>query len=230
MYNKSIPIQIGRWSFDSIKAATETVSKLLRSSPINVRFSPEWQEFLIAMLERHPEAESKIGVGVDHFTILSNGYGDKDYCKVFCIVRTDGSTETFSYKNCLKPKSCVELAYMALRREVSDQVIAVKTRAFSQADTIVCPIVKKLEGRDVPITFTTSHVDHNPEFKDIVDSFLCSECIELDDIRTEQSATELAKVMVDRELAARWKSYHLDKFRGCVVSTEGHMLAAARRK
>lgn len=48
-------------------------------------------------LDRHPDANEKKGVGVDHFMVRSADFGTQ----CFWVVRTDGSTERFSIKSCL---------------------------------------------------------------------------------------------------------------------------------
>lgn len=52
--------------------------------------------FLADALTRHPEAAEKIGAGVDHFVVRSAEY--EKQC--FWVVRTDGTTDRFSYKSC----------------------------------------------------------------------------------------------------------------------------------
>lgn len=59
------------------------------------RVSVEDTAFLKAALPRHPEASEKIGVGVDHFKVRSDEYGKQ----CFWVVRTDGTTDRFSYKS-----------------------------------------------------------------------------------------------------------------------------------
>ena len=51
--------------------------------------------FLKAALPRHPEANEKIGAGVDHFLVRSDEYGKQ----CFWVVRTDSTTDRFSYKS-----------------------------------------------------------------------------------------------------------------------------------
>ncbi len=51
--------------------------------------------FLKAALPRHPEAVEKIGEGIDYFLVRSDEY--RKQC--FWVVRTDSTTDRFSYKS-----------------------------------------------------------------------------------------------------------------------------------
>jgi hypothetical protein len=53
--------------------------------------------FLVEALKRHPEAITKIGVGVRGFEVRQADYGTQ----CFFVLRVDGSEERFSYKSCV---------------------------------------------------------------------------------------------------------------------------------
>jgi hypothetical protein len=52
---------------------------------------------LASLLSRHNEYEEKLGSGIDHFEVMRAEYATQ----CFCIVRTDGSREDFSYQRCI---------------------------------------------------------------------------------------------------------------------------------
>ena len=52
---------------------------------------------LLAALQKHPNAEAKIGSGVAHFSVRSADFRTK----CFWVNRVDGTTEKFSYQTCI---------------------------------------------------------------------------------------------------------------------------------
>lgn len=56
---------------------------------------------LLALLKCHTESSQKIGVGIDHFRVISNLYGTNS----FELSRLDGSKDDFSYLHCITPRS-----------------------------------------------------------------------------------------------------------------------------
>ena len=60
------------------------------------KVSAEDAEHLTALVARHPEADEKIGVGIESFSVRTADYGTR----CFWINRTDGTTEKFSFKAC----------------------------------------------------------------------------------------------------------------------------------
>ncbi len=94
---KAIPISLGRLSFEKKGDALLLVRETLNRYSPGDRVAPDDEELLWALIKRHPDALLKIGNGIDHFTVRSADYGTQ----CFWVVRIDGSTERFSYKECL---------------------------------------------------------------------------------------------------------------------------------
>lgn len=84
-------------SFDTQKEASKFCSVMLN------RYRPEQCVFdddvadLAALLKRYPEYEEKVGVGVNHFEVMSAEYE----IQCFRIVRKDGTVDDFSYQHCI---------------------------------------------------------------------------------------------------------------------------------
>lgn len=57
--------------------------------------------FLTELLKRHPEADAKIGPGLQGFKVQVNPEGTGN-TRCFYAVRTDGSQVDFSFRSCLK--------------------------------------------------------------------------------------------------------------------------------
>lgn len=94
---KAVQVKLGEYSFDTKTDALSKVRETLNRYSPGDRVSLNDEKLLRALVERHPEASSKIGQGVDHFMVRSADYGTQ----CFWVVRNDGSTERFSYKACL---------------------------------------------------------------------------------------------------------------------------------
>lgn len=91
---RGIPVTIGGIDFARKRDALEHLRSMLwRYSPGD-RVSYDDDLFLKAALPRHPEADEKIGVGMDHFKVRSDEYGKQ----CFWVVRIDETTDRFSYK------------------------------------------------------------------------------------------------------------------------------------
>jgi hypothetical protein len=57
--------------------------------------------FLRYLLQQHPEAATKFGTGISHFSIDFASVGGYPPCWHFTVHRRDGSETDFSYKKCL---------------------------------------------------------------------------------------------------------------------------------
>ena len=95
--------------------------------------SDEDAEFLHWLLDRHPRAAEKIGVGVAGFTVEAIGMATRG----FMLHRFDGSSTDFSYYKFITSPSEVGLARKAMRRAVAAQVIEFKQAAAARG-SLVC--------------------------------------------------------------------------------------------
>jgi len=91
------PITIGALQFAKKADAASFLGAMLRRYDVGDRVNAVDEEVLRAALARHPNAETKIGSGVAHFSVRSADFGTK----CFWLNRTDGTTEKCSYKTCI---------------------------------------------------------------------------------------------------------------------------------
>lgn len=91
------PISLGSLQFDRKGDAEEHLKRMLNKYDVGDRVNATDQEILLATLMRHPEAASKIGVGIKDFSVRSADFGTQ----CFWINRIDGSTEKFSFRACI---------------------------------------------------------------------------------------------------------------------------------
>lgn len=91
------PINIGDMQFARKGDAEEYLKSMLYKYELGDRVSADDAKILTILLERHSEAEEKIGGGVSHFSVRSADFGTR----CFWLNRTDGTTEKFSARSCL---------------------------------------------------------------------------------------------------------------------------------
>jgi hypothetical protein len=92
------PIRTDTRSFATQSAATEFFRLMLNRYRVGDRVTIADAQELAALLKRHNEYAEKLGVGIDHFTVIV-APDFKTHC--FEIVRTDGSRVDFSYQRCI---------------------------------------------------------------------------------------------------------------------------------
>lgn len=188
---------IGGLQFGSQKALREYCRALLYARTIE----PEGQKFLLDLLQRHPEAEEKIGVGVSEFYVDGNEWGNR----CFHVKRIDGSRSDFSFESCIKPPTPAQDAVKGFREAVKDQIFAFKDRSFAATAMVPCAITGS------PVHEANAHVDHRPPetFLALVNRFVTQEGIALADVRVNDTV-DLSTVtqLADAALAARWQAFH----------------------
>ena len=171
--------------------------------------------FMLDLLERHPDADQKIGAGVDYMCINENPEYPGERNRGFYLVRVDGTSTDFSYRECIKPTPHRKKVLNAMRAKVEGDTLAFKNAAFDGKSTLVCPDTGK------PIAFTTSHVDHVAPltFPVLVDGFLSAVGMTFDDIELRPSGdNQFRDEFADESLAEEWRKYHADNAQLEVVS------------
>lgn len=123
---KPKPVSIGRVAFETQTEAREFIREILNSAPWGVPLQGDTHEFVRGLLDRHPRAAEKIGSGVVHFSVNSDGNGNR----CFYIHRLDGGEPLhFSYQKSLVGKDDVRsLVVGALSRIVGYQIVPMLRR------------------------------------------------------------------------------------------------------
>jgi hypothetical protein len=162
---------------------------------------------LIALIERHPEREQKVGKGIAKFQVMATEHGTN----CFRVVRHDDTGTDFSYRSCVtgRPPSRKQEVSQAFRQVVRIDLLRKRDEFFSShADADGMIICAKSKER---ILKTDAHIDHLPPmtFEVIVTTFLAGQGIGIDDValsagQDEQTAPEI----VDQTLAESFRAYH----------------------
>lgn len=91
------PVRIGGIDFSTKGDAHRFLQEMLNRYHPGEQVNAIDEAFLRDAITRHPEAAEKVGVGVAGFKVRSADYGTQ----CFWVMRTDGSTDRFSYKACI---------------------------------------------------------------------------------------------------------------------------------
>ncbi|SDB34924.1 DCL family protein [Pseudomonas sp. NFACC13-1] len=89
---------LGPFEYKSKKELLDRLKDYLQKAPAGMITNKLAVKKLHLLLAMHPDADRKIGVGIDHFRIERNALGAG---KGIWLVRVDGSEDTFSYKRCI---------------------------------------------------------------------------------------------------------------------------------
>lgn len=125
------PVVLPSFSWGTKKAALDTFRSLHTGGLYDVyaRISDPIHDLMLReLLDLHPDAAEKIGVGVDHFFVGKTSDGDKfnvrsDATGIW-IQRTDGSKVDFSYRTCIISHTPESDAKEGLRLAVEDRRLA----------------------------------------------------------------------------------------------------------
>ena len=86
------PITLGPIEFEKRGDAVTFLKAMLSRYDLGDRVNNEDSVILQAAIEHHPNAATKIGCGITHFSVRSADFGSK----CFWVNRSDGTTEKFS--------------------------------------------------------------------------------------------------------------------------------------
>lgn len=91
-------IRLGDMLFATLRAAKQHVQNILWKYQPGQIVDDKDSAIISAVLSRHPKSGDKIGCGVTGFEVRLRKFG----ARCFNVVRSDGTTEDFSYKKCLR--------------------------------------------------------------------------------------------------------------------------------
>jgi hypothetical protein len=89
-------VKVGTLTFNRKGDATDFFRHMLYKYELGDKVSIDDAKILHDLVSMHPEASSKIGCGIQSFSVRSADYNTR----CFWVNRSDGSTEKFSFKAC----------------------------------------------------------------------------------------------------------------------------------
>jgi hypothetical protein len=211
------PLEIGTLHFAKKGDATEHYQNILYRHDIGAVIPEPDATHVYWLLERHPEAATKIGVGVKEFSIRSAMFNKR----CFEIRRTDGTTTDFSFPSCVKGKPPTAFAetLRALRMEAAEDTKQMKWAFFRESEhpekKVPCALTGGL------ISLDEAAVDHAPPntFKALVERFLNqANIVPSDALVTPSKDNQYTPRLVDRELAEKWREFYRANARVRVVA------------
>lgn len=172
--------------------------------------------FALDLLALHPRADEKIGCGVDRIVVR---HVSPSRC--FHVCRVDGSEEQFSYMKCLNGDNHAIDVAQAMRREVRDQVDAVRDAFFAEHGEHGGPSALSTTTTSATlVTRSNCHVDHYaPDFVVLARDFLASRNLTVDQVAVDGAGrASFERSLRDATLAAAWRAYHEEHARLRVVT------------
>ncbi|MDI9778464.1 DCL family protein [Pseudomonas putida] len=188
---------LGPFEYPSKQALLDGLKEFLRKAPLGRIRNSEAIQKLHLLLALHPDAERKIGVGVDHFLIARNTLAGRG----LRLVRTDGSEDSFSYKKCITgvAQSAHGKVCEALRFAVRPQLDSFRARLTYPVE---CAI-----SHEMIVHPNDLHVDHSEPFWQLLAHFCRTHQIDLSSLETTGNGMNLA--LVDHSISDAFVEYHL---------------------
>lgn len=199
-------IKIGKLTFKTKKDTISYFKKILNSYNFGEQLNPNDFNEVFELLKKHHKSQEKIGKGIKEIRVEELRYKTKG----FLIVRTDSTTEYFSYLKCINGRSNPLQKFSKTCREiVKDDINNVKLSYFknnSKKGMVKCQETGEL------CKWTDLVVDHRQPntFSVIVDRF-----IEVNNIKIETMEyidTEIyGSKFKDVSLSEKFREYHKEK-------------------
>ena len=203
--------QVGEFEFESKATVRRFLSEVLKSyAPGDIVTDPFVSGVLTALLREHPEAAEKIGPGIEHWVVCSNG--DLGYSGKGFRVKQVGSNELveFGYGKVISPPSHLGRVAEALTQEAISITRQVRTDAFQNG-----PVECVDTGAIITEKKDAEAVHRSPVRAELHRQFLASEGLTYEAVALApaRSGWQLA----DRELAGRWCDFQRARIDGMVV-------------
>lgn len=204
---KKISIVVGNLIFKTQKEATKFFKDMLNRYRDNETVNNEDYEILLNLIERHPEAEQKIGCGIKRFYRAQTDMPTS----CFWLEREDGTCTDFSYGSCVraKGKTLFQEFMEACRDAVKDDLIETKNTYFSDNADKEGKVECAITGEK--ITEEESHLDHMKPltFQVIVTTFIKANNIIIDrNMLSDSHDGQFQTTFVNQEIKERFRNYH----------------------
>lgn len=190
---------LGPFEYPSKQALLDRLKHFIRTADLGQITQPVAVQKLHLLLALHPDADRKIGVGVDHFRLERNPLAGRG----LHLVRLDGTSDSFSYKKCITgvTQSHHGKVCEALRFAIRPQMDAFRAG-------LVWPLRCAITG--VEITHLNDlHIDHKVAFWRLLEFFCSEQQISLTSMEVTGSGMALA--LVNREVSSAFEVFHLNQ-------------------
>ena len=196
-------LQIGSLHFRTKSEAMKWFGTVLSSSSVGAFCPEESMRNMIELINRHPDAEMKIGCGIESFQVRENPVFKNQ--KAFYLIRKDGSETDFSFRMCVSGNRSTPWANfcIAARNSISSQIVIFKTAAFLGLDSVRCQITGEV------VEWNTCHIDHVAPFSDLLQEFIRQQGIDVSvEHTTGGEDGSVVRLFIDADLDKRWREFH----------------------
>lgn len=188
---------LGPFEYPSKQALLERLKHFIRTADLGRITQPVAVQKLHLLLALHPDADRKIGTGVDHFRLERNPLAGRG----LHLVRLDGSTDSFSYKRCI---TGVTQSHHGKVCEALRFVVRPQMDAFRAG--LVWPLKCAITGVEIAHP-NDLHIDHKVAFWRLLEVSCIEQRINLPSLQIMGNGMALA--LVDREISAAFEAFHL---------------------
>jgi hypothetical protein len=216
-------IEIGDKIFKTKKEATDFIRGILYGNLLNMPLSDDGLVFVCDLLEKHPDKNEKIGVGVK--SIITEEDANFHTTRHFSIIRNDNTKIDFSFNKCLTPNlnDPLKLFHSSARRAIADQILVVKDILFQKnmdADgNILCALTGEM------IDKKSCHVDHIPPktFDKIVSDFIDENKIDVSMLKYKEACDGIGREFEDDKIKQLFSDYHEKVAKLRIVSVKANL-------
>ena len=189
---------LGPFQYSSKQELLDRLKVFVATAPIGRvthKIAIQKLHLLTALL---PDAERKIGSGVDHFKVERNALGAE---QGLWLVRGDGTEDSFSYKRCINGvrQSSYGKVCEALRFSVRSQLIEFR-------ETLKLPSRCAISGEEI-MHRSNLPIDHKVPFWRLLLAFSEIHRVDLSLLDTVGSGETLA--LVDQAISKAFEAFHL---------------------
>lgn len=189
---------LGPFQYSSKQELLDRLKVFVATAPVgrvSHKIAIQKLHLLIAL---HPDAERKIGAGIDHFKVKQNALGAG---QGLWLVRRDGTDDSFSYKRCITGvrQSSYGKVCEALRFSVRSQLIEFRER-------LTLPAKCAISGEDI-VHRSNLHIDHKVPFWRLLLAF--SEIHRVDLCLLDTAGGGETLTLVDQEIRKAFQAFHL---------------------
>lgn len=157
------PVHLTTFSWPTQGAAEEEFRGILRHPDYgpNAEITNETHDLMLReLVDRHHDADEKIGAGIDHFYVGLTKDGDRFNVRPdaigFWIRRIDGTTADFSFLTAIRNHGSKQNVKDAMRRSVDNDRMAYRAKRFADGPVICALSGATIHDRDQAAVIYTS--------------------------------------------------------------------------
>jgi len=198
-------------------AVLAQAKEILNRYPENQSLSEADFEWMLSLLEHHPDADDKIGCGVTRMWVQQNP--EYPTTRTFYLERPDGTSINFSYPACVTPRTPLQDFKRAARRAIASYTRVTRDLKFLPGTVVNCPV----NGTMLTEDGKSCHVHHHGmTFDEIVTDFIRVKNIDVEVVRLRRPEHG-GVVFDDPDLEKSWTTFHNESADLEVVSQRANL-------